>query len=229
MNGPSSREVGPTSKWETQKSIDGMGEIGPRESVELKTKGGPSTRRPPDPTKIPKSSDALPATQKSPNNDEGSRRRGAQEAASDAQVGRLAVQNDAKEGGNAVNQANYFFMVMVKRVICWNCRGLGGGEFASEIKDIIREYKPKTVILLKPRINGEMATKVCQKLGKKRWVSSESVGFNGGIWVSGEEDEVKLKLKLLKVQRMFVHMEVKFGEGGWWQLTAVYANPHPSI
>lgn len=108
-NEPSSREVGPASKWETWKSNDGMGEVGLRENVELKTRGGPSTSRPPDPTKIPKSLDALPTTQKSQNNGKGSRGRGRQKAASDAKAGQLALQNYAEKEANASeagNQAN---------------------------------------------------------------------------------------------------------------------------
>lgn len=85
-------------------------------------------------------------------------------------------------------------MVAKNRVLCWNCRDAGGREFASEVKELMRDYKPKIVILLEPRISGETATKVCQKLGKKSWVRSELVGFSIGIWVFWEQDDVKLKL-----------------------------------
>lgn len=113
------------------------------------------------------------------------------------------------------------------RILCWNCRGAGGRRFACEIKELLREYKPKILILLEPRISGETADKVCQKFGKKSWARSESVGFSGGIWVFWEDDEVDLRL--LKVRKSFIHMKVRFGDEGWWQLTAVYANPQSGI
>lgn len=35
-------------------------------------------------------------------------------------------------------------------------------------------------------------------------------------------------LKLLAVKRSFLHMEVKFGNGRTWMLTAIYASPYHS-
>lgn len=110
-------------------------------------------------------------------------------------------------------------------VLCWNCRGAVGRGFACEIKELLREQKPKIVILLEPRINGETATNVCQKLGKKRLARSESMGFSGGIWVFWEDEEVALRLA--KVRRSYIHMEVRFGkaDGILWRCTPT---PNPT-
>lgn len=112
-------------------------------------------------------------------------------------------------------------------VLCWNCREVGGREFAVEIKELLREYKPKILILLEPRISGAIADKVYRNNGRRRWIRSEAMGFSGGIWVCWDEDEVDLRL--LRLTRSIVHMEVRMGQGSRWLLKAVYANPQPSL
>lgn len=47
------------------------------------------------------------------------------------------------------------------------------------MKHKLREYRLKLVILLEPRISGKMANLVFLRLGKKRWVRSEALGFSG--------------------------------------------------
>lgn len=69
---------------------------------------------------------------------------------------------------------------MEDSVLCWNCRGARGREFECEMKELMREYKPKIVVLLELRVSGEMMDRVCQRLGKKRSVRSEAIGFSGG-------------------------------------------------
>lgn len=96
-------------------------------------------------------------------------------------------------------------------VLCWNCRGAEGREFVVEIKELLREYKPKILILLEPRISGEVADKVCRKLGRRCWIRSEVLGYSGGIWVCWNEEEVDLRV--IKLTRTIVHMEVRLGQG----------------
>lgn len=55
------------------------------------------------------------------------------------------------------------------------------------MKHLMREYMLKVVILLEPRVSGDTANRVCNRLGKKRWARSEAIGFSGGVWVLWEE------------------------------------------
>lgn len=57
-------------------------------------------------------------------------------------------------------------------------------------------------------------------MGKKHWVRSEAFGFNGAIWVLWDEQEVEMKL--IMVRRPFLHMEVRFGVGESCRLTRKY-------
>lgn len=60
-------------------------------------------------------------------------------------------------------------MVTDASLLCWNCRGVGSKEFELELKQMMREYRPKIIILLEPQISGETADRVCKRLGKKHW------------------------------------------------------------
>lgn len=70
-------------------------------------------------------------------------------------------------------------------------------EFVVEMKELLRAFKPKIVILIEPRISGEAADKVCKCLGRKSWIRAEERGFCGGIWVLWEEGEFEIKLQAI--------------------------------
>lgn len=99
----------------------------------------------------------------------------------------------------------------VDRVIIWNCRGIASKEFAVELKELLRAFRPKIVILIEPRISGDAVDKVCRGLGRRRWIRSEARGFSEGIWVMWEEGEVDIKLEV--AHRSFLHMEIRSGLG----------------
>lgn len=61
-------------------------------------------------------------------------------------------------------------MFEAEKVVSWNCRGAAGREFLVQIREIIREFRPKILIIIEPRISGATADKVCKSLGKKWWI-----------------------------------------------------------
>lgn len=48
--------------------------------------------------------------------------------------------------------------------------------------DLMKEFRPKIVILLEPRISREIVDRVCKKLGNKKWARAKAFGFSGGVW-----------------------------------------------
>lgn len=77
----------------------------------------------------------------------------------------------------------FLMLVESERIVSWNCRGVSSKEFLVEMNELIRELRPKIVIIIEPRISGLAADNVCKRLGKKQWIRSEARGFSGGIWV----------------------------------------------
>lgn len=45
------------------------------------------------------------------------------------------------------------------------------------MKEWGRVHKPSLIILLEPRIGGEVADEVCRKQGKTHWIRAKAIGF----------------------------------------------------
>lgn len=95
------------------------------------------------------------------------------------------------------------------------------------MKEILKEHRSLVVILLEPRISGDTAEDMCKKLGKDRWIRSEAAGFSGGVWILWNVGDISVKL--LYVDRFFLHFEVKMGGRKEWVMTAVYVSPNPYV
>lgn len=90
------------------------------------------------------------------------------------------------------------------------------------MREIIREHRPRIIIIIEPRISGDAPDRMCEKLGKRRWIRAEATGFSRGIWVLWEKEEISVTLKV--VHKSFIHMEVESASRKRWTLTAVYAS-----
>lgn len=86
-------------------------------------------------------------------------------------------------------------MLLQNKVLCWNCRGAGNGEFLREMNDLRRVHKPAIIILVEPKIRGVTADATCKKLGMNRWTRSDATEFSGGIWCLWSEDDVTVELR----------------------------------
>lgn len=80
------------------------------------------------------------------------------------------------------------------------------------------------IILMEPRISGDMVDVVCRWLGKNRWIRSESEGFSIGVWFLWNEAEIDVKLRYAYAS--FLHFVVKSSRGKQWEITIVYVNPN---
>lgn len=77
-----------------------------------------------------------------------------------------------------------------ENIICWNCRVAKSGESLREIRDLIGVHQPVLIVLLEPRVSGDVADGICKKLGKKVWIRFEANVFSGGIWMFRDEDGI---------------------------------------
>ncbi|KAA3469259.1 LINE-1 reverse transcriptase isogeny [Gossypium australe] len=63
--------------------------------------------------------------------------------------------------------------------------GCASSKFFRAFREYNLEYKPDIVCLLEPRVSGQKAFSIIEKLGFDRSHRIESVGFSGGIWDLG--------------------------------------------
>ena len=112
-------------------------------------------------------------------------------------------------------------------IIYWNVRGAASKPFLRNTKELIATYKPCIFIIAEPRISGETANTKIKNLGFQHSVKSDARGFSGGIWLLWNESIGKVTVLSIKPQIITVLIE-KHNDRPWI-LSAVYANPTPSI
>lgn len=153
---------------------------------EIKQNGGPAHSRPTDPSPTLRSSKSLDPPNlldlKGTKGKEEYRMRGRQTRRC-IWTRRCTRMNQGRgKLAKSASNSNYLMMIVNERIVCWNCRGAKSREFACKIRELIRRYQPKIIILLDPKISREAADQVCKKLGMRSWIRSEAAGFNGGVW-----------------------------------------------
>ncbi|KAL8167004.1 hypothetical protein V2J09_008503 [Rumex salicifolius] len=103
--------------------------------------------------------------------------------------------------------------------ISWNVQGAGNKNFLNTLKDLIIMHDPAILVLLKTRISGEQADKVCEKIGFDGILPSEAMGFKGSVWILWKGDQVSITE--IDVQQQFISIsmervgEAAFIEGGF--------------
>lgn len=113
-------------------------------------------------------------------------------------------------------------MKIQDKMLCWNCRGVSSGQFLRETKEFQRMYSLVVIVILEPKVIGEIVDKVCKSLDMNHWGRSEAIGFSGGAWMLWNEDLIKVTIK--HVQRSFIHASIRSCGNKEWELTAIYAS-----
>lgn len=80
--------------------------------------------------------------------------------------------------------------------------------------------------MLKPRISGSSADKVCRSFGFDNWIRVEAIGFSGGIWVLWRDN---LQVDIVTINPQFVLARVKHGNDDWCFISFVYGSPTHSL
>lgn len=111
-------------------------------------------------------------------------------------------------------------------VLSWNCRGARSTQFQHNIRELIRSYKQSIVVLLESRISGKEADDAC-RIGCKDWMRSQARGFNRGIWVLLDHQEISINV--VHVKQYFIHLLISERNGRFWEMSVVFASPKRSI
>ena len=109
-------------------------------------------------------------------------------------------------------------------VFVWNIQGAGSGETLNILREHIRMHRPSIVALVETRISRRRAQAVCDKIGFRNCFRVEAQGFQGGIWVLWNSDEIGVAVR--NSHEQFVTVEVQPHDRMSWLLTIVYASPH---
>lgn len=86
-------------------------------------------------------------------------------------------------------------MVVQERIFAWNFRGARSNDFVREMKEFMRYYKPAIILLMMPKISGEIADGIYNRLGKNRWIRANAEGFSCVVWRLWDEEEATAELR----------------------------------
>ena len=112
-------------------------------------------------------------------------------------------------------------------ILVWNVQGAGNRHFMHILREHIRTHNPSIMALVETRISGTRAQVICNKTGFRKWFRVEAQGFQGGIWVFWQEEEIDLEV--INSHEQFVTVGIRTqGRLGWF-VTFVYASPHSHI
>lgn len=116
--------------------------------------------------------------------------------------------------------------MFIMNAMIWNCRGAGGRNFASMIRDFLVTYQLDIVAILEPRISGLNADNVIQRIGLVEGARIEARGFSGGIWCLWKSNF--MAAEVLSTSRYCIHLKLNSNSPSFWFFTVVYASSNVS-
>lgn len=90
--------------------------------------------------------------------------------------------------------------------------------------ELLRTYKPTFIVLLEPKVSGDVADGVCKRIRRDHWCRFEAEGLSGGVWILWNKAEVGVTIRF--VHKYFIHVTVRSLERSYWELAALYASPN---
>lgn len=109
-------------------------------------------------------------------------------------------------------------------LLSWNCQGAASPLFRICAGDLIQDHNPDICVIIEPRISGDRAKRVIEKLGFHNYYREDSQGFSGGIWLMW--NETNISVRILQSHRQCIHFTWKTNNDTGY-CTAVYGSPNP--
>ncbi|CAL1371624.1 unnamed protein product [Linum trigynum] len=109
------------------------------------------------------------------------------------------------------------------KIFSWNVGGARSNAFSRSLRLALQLHRPDFVILLEPQISGEVANKVCEKLGYPDVIQVEANGRSGGIWLFWNAKNFGISIDSAGSQHLT--LSVLKDNNRRWKLTAMYASP----
>lgn len=108
--------------------------------------------------------------------------------------------------------------------LIWNCRGAGGRNFASMIRDFLSIYQLDFIAIIEPRISGPTADRVIKKIGLVEGARVDARGFSGGIWCLWRSSFISVSV--ISTSRYCVHLKMNPSSPSFWYISVIYASPN---
>ena len=109
-------------------------------------------------------------------------------------------------------------------ILMWNCRGALNLDFTRRIFEMAINHNPAIMVITETRVGGDRAAKIIAGLPFDGFITTETIGYAGGLWVLWKKEEAEIDL--LAAMEQEIHAMVKVcGSNLTWFISAIYASP----
>lgn len=136
-------------------------------------------------------------------------------------------QMESEEGGG--NEAVFDecptpYHQLVMNIIIWNSRGVLRPNFQTHIRELVQNHEPVILVVMETRLGRDKAKKITDRLLFDGAIHTDTIGYEGGLWLLWNSDKVEVEL-LAKTEQE-IHVEVKVLSSNLaWLFSAIYASP----
>lgn len=109
------------------------------------------------------------------------------------------------------------------KILCWNCRGMGGPTAVWGMKDLLRSYRPRVVCLIETKVTVRKWDTLRMKLGFVNCFAVDRIGLSGRLAILwNNETQVDVR----NFSRYHINMGIGTEGGvGSFRLTLFYGQP----
>ena len=110
-------------------------------------------------------------------------------------------------------------------ILLWNCRGALNLDFKRRVFEMAVNHRPSIMVITETRVGGSKVEKIIDGLPFYGFITTNTIGYAGGLWILWRSEEAEVKL--LTTTEQEIHATVKVCASNLsWLFTAIYASPH---
>ncbi|XP_023878054.1 uncharacterized protein LOC111990509 [Quercus suber] len=108
-------------------------------------------------------------------------------------------------------------------ILMWNCRGALNLDFKRRVFEMVVNHRPSIMVITETRVGGSRAEKIIEALPFDGFITTETIGYAGGLWILWKSEDAEVKL--LSATEQEIHATVKVCASNLsWLFTAIYAS-----
>ena len=112
-------------------------------------------------------------------------------------------------------------------ILLWNCRGALNADFIRRIFEMAINHRPSIMVVTETRVGGDKARKIIEGLPFDGYITTDTVGYAGGLWMLWKTQEVEVSH--LSSTEQEIHASTKVHSSNLtWLISAIYASPRLS-
>ena len=92
-------------------------------------------------------------------------------------------------------------------MLLWNCRGALNPDFKRRIFEMAINHQATILVVTETRVGGDRAAKIIEGLPFDGYITTDTIGYAGGLWILWKTEEVEV-LPLSSIEQQ-IHAIVK--------------------